>query len=345
MPSCTRWSCEGFVVAVLAGMALGGMTDAAASELVEHRTVFAFTDREITESSGLVDGGPLLFTVNDSGDGPVVYAVDKASGNTVAVTTYSSESVADVEALAPGPGGVLWVGDIGDNNRNRDSIDVYQVRGLGAATSGDKQVDAAKFALVYPDSPHDAETLLVHPDTGRLYVVTKEITGGSVYAAPRTLDEGSTNRLRQVGQVPGLVTDGSFRPDGEQVMLRSYGGAAVLSFPGLREVGSMQLPPQRQGEGLAIGKSGKIYLSTEGVYSKVLQILLPPALSRALGSPAPETTLPPSSEQSRTRESQDAVGYSSDDWGGLWVAAGVLLVTVAGWLWLTFFRRRGRRIG
>jgi len=340
MPGSRRCLRGSILGAVLTGISLGGTTAAVGVEEVEHRTVFAFTDREITESSGLVDRGTLMFTVNDSGDGPVVYTVDKSSGDTLAATEYSSAQVSDVEALAPGPGGVLWVGDIGDNNGDRASIDVYQLRGLGEAASGDEQVDAATFALVYPDAPHDAEALLAHPRTGRLYVVTKDVLGGSVYAAPRTLEPGSGNRLAQVGQVPGLVTDGSFLPDGRHIMLRSYGGAAVYTFPDLQEVGSMQLPPQEQGEGLAIGESGKIYLSTEGAHSEVLQILMPPAVSRAIGTPVPATTLPPSSGRSPAAERPTSDGYVTGDETGLLVAAGILAVTVAGWLTFTVARRR-----
>ncbi len=342
MPGSRRWLCRSLLGVVLTGTSFGGTTAAADVEKVEHRTVFAFTDREITESSGLVDRGRLMFTVNDSGGGSVIYAVDKSSGDTLAATTYSSEQVSDVEALAPGPDGQIWVGDIGDNDRDRTSIDVYELRGLEGA-SGEEQVDAAKFTLVYPDPPHDAEALLVHPRTGQLYVVTKDLLGGSVYAAPSALEPGSANRLKLVGQVRGLVTDGSFLPDGRHIMLRSYRGAAVHTFPGLREVGSMELPPQEQGEGLAIGKSGKIYLSTEGAYSDVLQILLPPAVSRVIGTPSAATTLPPSSRRSATAERPTSGGYVTGGGPWLWVAAGVLALTVAGWLAFTVARRQSRR--
>jgi len=354
VPGSRRWSGRGGLAALVAGMVLGGTAAPVGAEEVEHRTVFTFTDRDITESSGLVDRGPLMFTVNDSGDGPVVYAVAKSSGDTVTTTTYSSETVTDVEALAPGPDGVVWVADIGDNNEERSAVSFYRVLPLGgrepraAAAEGQEQqleesVSAEKFDLVYPDSPHNAEALLVHPDTGRLYVVTKNVTGGTVYAAPQRLDSGSANRLQEVGRVPGLVTDGSFLPDGKHIMLRSYGSAAAYTFPGLSQVANVDLPAQQQGEGLAIGSDGDIYLSTEGAYSDVLQILLPPAVAKSLGELAPETALPPSSPDPAVQEPASG-SLSADDAVWLWVAAGILVVTIAGWLLFTA-SRRGRRRG
>lgn len=353
MPGSRRWSCGGGLAAVVAGTVLGGAAAPVGAEEVEHRTVFTFTDRDITESSGLVDRGPVMFTVNDSGDGPVVYTVAKSSGDTVVATTYSSETATDVEALAPGRGGAVWVADIGDNNEERSSVSVFRVAPLGgreprvAAEEGQEQkleesVSAEKFDLVYPDSPNNAEALLVHPDTGRLYVVTKSVTGGTIYAAPERLDPGSANRLKEVGQVPGLVTDGSFLPDGKHIMLRSYGSAAAYTFPGLSQVADVDLPAQQQGEGLAISSDGDIYLSTEGAYADVLQILLPPAASKVLGEPAPDTALPPSAPDPAVQEPASS-SLSADDAVWLWVAVGILVLTIAGWLLLTASRRgRGR---
>ncbi len=96
-------------VALAAVSVAAGTADVASADEVGHRTVFSYTDEAIIESSGLVARGEVMFTVNDSGDGPVLYAVDGGSGDTVGVTTYAAE-VSDVEAVAPGRGGAVWVG-------------------------------------------------------------------------------------------------------------------------------------------------------------------------------------------------------------------------------------------
>lgn len=326
---------------LVAAAALAGTTDAAVADEVEHRTVFTFDDRDITESSGLVAREGVMFTVNDSGADPVVYAVDSRSGDTVGVTTYSSDDVSDVEAVAPGPDGSLWVGDIGDNDQERSTVDAYRVP-IGQPRA-DSDTDAEKYPLAYPDGPQNAETLLVNPRNGRMYVVSKAVVGGTVYAAPAAPEQDTVNTLRAVGGVPGLVTDGAFFPDGRHVVLRTYATAAVYTFPELREVGRMDLPAQEQGEAVAVDGRGRVFLSTEGAFTDVLQILLPQQIRAALGHEGP-TALPtrPAAPEDRTAD-PTSDRLSTDEGDGVWVAGGVLLVTLAGWLFLTASRRRGRR--
>ncbi len=62
---------------------------------------------------------------------------------------------------------------------------------------GNKDLDGPIYDLVYPDGPHNAETLMTDPTTGRLYVATKEVLGGTLYAAPSNLDpDGTTSSSR-----------------------------------------------------------------------------------------------------------------------------------------------------
>jgi hypothetical protein len=259
-----------FAVGLVAAVAVGGAVAQDVAEDVAVRTALTLQDEEIDESSGVVVRGERLYTVNDSGDGPHVYAVDRRSGETVAVTTYDDEDPVDVEALAAGRGGTLWVGDIGDNSRARGSVTVHRL------VPREGMVEAASFDLTYPDGPHDAETLLVHPRTGRLLVVTKRpVIGGTVYRAPATLSEGDVHRLQPVASVPGMVTDGTFVAGGRRVLLRTYGSAALYTYPGFEQLTDIELPEQEQGEGIAVGEDGTVYLTTEGAGSDVLAMRLP----------------------------------------------------------------------
>ena len=120
------------------------------------------------------------------------------------------------------------MGDTGDNRRARDSITVLRVP-YGPT---DQEVTPAAYELVYPGRVHDAETLLADPRTGQLFVVSKDIFGGTIYAAPRKLSADRPNRLRAVGDGFTFATDGSFFPDGRHYIVRGYTDAAVYSFPG-----------------------------------------------------------------------------------------------------------------
>jgi hypothetical protein len=290
---------------------------------VPGRTLFSLADDRVIESSGLVDRGDVVYTTNDSGDDAVLYGVDPGTGRTVSTTTYA-DAVEDVEDLAPGAGGTVWVGDTGDNRRHRDDIAVYRV----TPGEGDTDGPAPRYTLAYPDGPHDAETLLVSPRTRRVLVVSKSAFGGIVYAAPRHLEQGARpNRLRPFARVSGLVTDGAFLPDGRHVVLRTYGTASVYTFPGFGLVGTVRLPSQPQGEGISVGATGRVLLSSEGVHAEVLQVTLPAALT---APDAPVTRPAEPVPASAGRPPAEHTGPARGPWDWLAIAAVGVVIVAAG---------------
>jgi hypothetical protein len=299
----------------------------AAPAAPEGKVVFSFQDPEIVESSGLVATGDLFLTVNDSGDGGRVFVVDR-SGKTVGTTAWTDDPQ-DTESLAPAGPGEVWVGDTGDNRRGRDSITVLRV----PYGTTDQEVTPAAYELVYPDRAHDAETLMANPRTGQLFVVSKDIFGGTIYAAPRRLSADHPNRLRPVGEGFSFATDGSFFPDGRHYIVRGYTSAAVYSFPDHERLDSFQLPPQQQGEGIAVGPDDRIYLSSEGQHSEVLRVRLPAEVAESMvAADEPPTAVP---------EESDAEDDEDDDAGPLWpwaLGGGIAFAVGAGWL----LRRRGQ---
>lgn len=264
--------------------------------------VFRFADSEIVESSGLVIDGDRAYTVNDSGDTGRVFTVDMTTGETVGVTFWA-DGPDDVEALAPAGAGHVWVGDIGDNSASRDSIEVTRV----PVGEGDLTVDEETIDLVYPDGARDAEALLVHPVTGRLYVATKGIFGGELYAAPPELADDAPNTLGLIGETAGVVTDGAFFPDGEHLILRTYTGAVVYSFPSLELVGAFDLPRQEQGEGIAAPSDRFVYLSSEGQQAPVLKVPVPAEI-RAELSPTPTASATASASTAPTSGATEPTG-------------------------------------
>lgn len=251
----------------------------AAAPSGEGRVVFEFGDPEIVESSGLVVADGLFLTTNDSGDSGRVFVVDPETGRTVGVTRWSDHPV-DVESLAPAGNGEVWVGDTGDNTAARDSISLTRV----PVGRSDLSIEPESYRLVYPDGPQDAETLLRDPGSGRLYVVSKNVFGGTIYRAPRSLSAERANRLVALGGVAPIATDGAFFPDGKHFVLRDYSRAIIYSFPGLEEVGSFGLPDQQQGEGIAVDVDGNVFVSTEGQFSEVLGVPVPAAIRSELAA-------------------------------------------------------------
>ncbi len=244
----------------------------------EAEVVTTFRDPAIAESSGLVVLGDRWVTVNDSGDSGRIFVVDPKTGRTERTITYHSSAV-DVEALAPEGDEVVWVGDIGDNLARRDHISLYRVPLDGGKVT--------RIDLRYPDGPRDAETLLRHPVSGDLFVLSKQVLGGTVYRVPA---KGTgTRTLVPLGRAPALLTDGGFSADGSRVYLRNYGRAFQLDWPSWEVRDSMTLPRQRQGEALAVEPGGTLLLGSEGRDEPVLRIPVFPVPRKSESDTSPTT--------------------------------------------------------
>ena len=201
----------------------------------------------------------------------------------------------DVEALAPAGPRAVCVGDIGDNDRERDEVVVYRV----PVGRGQLDVEPDSFRLAYPDGPHDAESLFADR-AGRLHLITKSFGGGTVYRAPKRLQPSGVNVLEPVGSVRGYVTDAALLRGGRYLLVRSLQQATVYSMPDLEPVGSFALPWQPQGEGVSVGPDGRIRISTEGAGTPVYEVQLPAAVARTMRNPqaptasaSPEAVDPP----------------------------------------------------
>ncbi|MCM2412529.1 WD40 repeat domain-containing protein [Streptomyces sp. RKAG290] len=238
---------------------------------------FTIEDPRITESSGLAASRAhpgIYWTHNDSEDGPYVYAVDSRTGKTVATITMKGVGAPrDVEAISLGPDGNLYVGDIGDNlDGSWDHVWIYRFpepKELRNAT-----VRATQFDVKYADGARNAEALMVHPKTGRVYIASKKEGGGGLYEGPAKLTAGSDNVFRRVGEVP-WVTDGAFSPDGTQLVLRSYFSARGYAFKNgrLGKDYPVQAPLLGQAESVTYTADGSaLMFGSEGEQSDVVRV-------------------------------------------------------------------------
>lgn len=264
---------------------------------------FTITDPRIKESSGLAASRihpGVYWTHNDSDDGPYVYAVDSATGKTVArVTLTGVGRPRDVEAISLGPDGQLYVGDIGDNRDGTwDHVWIY--RFPEPKQLGDVTVKAAQFTVRYADGPRNAEALMVHPVTGRVYIASKHERTGGLYEGPERLSAGGANVFRRVADVP-WVTDGAFSPDGSRLALRGYFAARTYPWKDGRPEGEgerVDAPWQGQAESATYTVDGSaLMFGAEGEASRVVAVPLAgasgaPSASPKPGSPADAAPLP-----------------------------------------------------
>ncbi|OYW74587.1 MAG: hypothetical protein B7Z37_17175 [Verrucomicrobia bacterium 12-59-8] len=212
------------------------------------KQVAILEDKRIKESSGLALGvrDPAIFwTVNDSGGEPCVFAIDR-SGKTRAKVRVRDAANFDWEDIASGKDEqgtpTLFIGDIGDNLFIRSTIQVYQIpepeiNAVGLPVAETETAAPQIWRANYPDGRRNAESLLVHPQTRRLYILTKTDDGKcALYAFPQPLQPKVSMVLEKVADLafPALIrvgkrphdncmtTGACFAPDGSRMVVSTY---------------------------------------------------------------------------------------------------------------------------
>ncbi len=245
---------------------------------------------QLDELSGLAVSAKqpgVVFAHNDSGDSPRLFALD-SFGRLLAELRLPGAQAVDWEDMAAGPCGngqrCLFLGDIGDNLRQRTSYTLYRV--LEPLVPTDPQAQAAELSLpfdrlpfIYPNNErHNAETLLVHPVTGEVYIVTKETAGtpSRVFRFPSPLTPEAQMTLIDLGpaSVPQpsdvLVTGGAIHPCGGSVLLRLYNRVVELraapdaGFETVFRAAPVEAPSaidEPQGEAVTWGVDGQSYFT------------------------------------------------------------------------------------
>jgi hypothetical protein len=246
----------------------------------EAELLLRFTDPRISESSGLAlspTRDDIVYTHNDSDAAPEFFAVG-LDGQTRARYVLRGAAARDWEGMAasvdPRTGrGVLWFADIGDNFDGAwPDISVYRV--MEPDTLRDATLPATRYRFRYEDGGRNAEGIMVHPRTGRLYIVSKEFSG-SIYQAPARLRTDRVNVLRRVGPAPIMATDAAYAPDGSSFVIRTYFSATVYRAPG-EQLARVSMPPLDQAESITYTKDGTALLTgTEGANSPVYRVPLP----------------------------------------------------------------------
>jgi hypothetical protein len=274
----------------------------------EPKKLFTIHDARIDESSGLAKSQKyvgLWWTVNDSGDTARVFGIN-ASGKVKAELSFKAP-VKDVEAIAVDRDGTIYIADIGDNKVNRDMIEVYTIpepTKLADATN----VKFHRYDFKYPDGAHDAETLLIAPETNQMFFVTKVAKGlGGFYAGPDQASREGTNELTKLADGPAGVTDGTFLPDGQTVVLRSYVDIARVAWGETPKVVGRATTPLAQGESVAIGPDGtdSVLVGSEGKASAVYQMSVPAAKGAATTPTATPTSKNAAADSGTTKKSHN----------------------------------------
>lgn len=244
----------------------------------------------LDEVSGLVKSRrhEVFWVHNDSGDAPRLYAVgpDGSDRGTFEVEGADAVDWEDMTLVPMEEGGdFLVLGDIGDNDKERESVQLYRVREPvpGTATS----VQAERMIVRYPEGKaRNAESLFVDPTSSVLYILTKSKKGrsrllqvGAFTAGEVEAREVAEVQLSDRGDNP-KATAADVSPDRAWLAVRTY--STVWAFPVdgtfeealTRTPCRWNVPREPQGEALAFVEGG-LALISEGVGANVHFVPLP----------------------------------------------------------------------
>ena len=246
------------------------------------RQVGKIQTKLITEASGIVASRKnpgILWVHNDSGNSARIYAVNE-DGSLLMTCRIDGARCRDWEDIAIGPGpdkghDYLYIGDIGDNRARYKSVIIYRVQEPKVDPNGtqtDIQIGPAEaIELVYPDGPKDAETLMVDPTNGDIYIVSKRKVFCRVYYAASDELTQKPVRLSQVAVLPwALAVGGDISPDGKYIIVRSLYHASLwirqkdqpLWQAFSQKPLNIQLMPELQGEAICFDAKGQGFFTT-----------------------------------------------------------------------------------
>jgi len=261
----------------------------------------AIANAKAAEASGLaasiVNPG-LLWTINDSENEPVVFALGPQGQNlgAIYVVGAANRDWEDLAVFEMDGQPLLLIADVGDNKSRRPEVTLYVMAEPRIEAPGQPASAAVawQMRLRYPDGPRDCEAVAVDPQAKMVYLLSKRTRPPVLYAAdlrPTAADAVVTVRrlvelpliekahedLPPAGPVNALFgsqpTAMDLSPDNRQALVLTYQGLCLFRRgPGQTWTEALAakplftaLPPLKQAEGACFGRSADaVWVTSEG---------------------------------------------------------------------------------
>lgn len=248
----------------------------------------------LDESSGAamsVEHPGVLYTINDSGNDPVLYAFD-TTGVARGMWVVRRASNVDWEAAATGrctgsratAPSCVYLGDVGDNGLERRAVIIYRAPEPALlAAGGVSELEVDSIFVRYSDGPHNVEAMYIAPD-GAVILLNKERRRTPAGATrptmlyrvdPAAWDSAGVAIAQLVDSLPIMpraasahqVTDASLAIDGRTLAVRTYATVYLFTVDPATGVPRHDVPytacdiralGEPQGEGVGIvGRRGE----------------------------------------------------------------------------------------
>lgn len=244
-------------------------------------------NKELEEISGLAFSqkhSNLIYVHTDSGGEAAVYMLDSL-GQELGKISLQGAFNRDWEdiAVGPGPNGLsyVFVGEIGDNAGIHPEICIYRFPEPSAISKTSK-VKPDILRLNYPGGARDAETLMIDPKTGDIYLVSKRDEQNTLYWVSGTAFNQGKAILKELGKFEFTsAVAGDISADGSKILIKNYYGIYYWDRkPGERVEDAMRKAPKRlpyipepQGEAIGFNSDASAFYTLSEKRYKIIPTL------------------------------------------------------------------------
>lgn len=192
-------------------------------------------NNKLRETSGLLWWNDLVWTFNDSGGQPALYAIDSATGNIVKTVQITNASNVDWEDIAQDDN-FVYIGDFGNNaSGNRKNLRIYKVskndinasNAVTATVINFSYSDQTDFTAAAANHTNfDCEAMIAYSDSLFLFSKNWIDFHSRLYALPKTSGTYIAEKRAELN-VQGLITGATILPAKKTIVLSGY--STVLS--------------------------------------------------------------------------------------------------------------------
>ena len=185
---------------------------------------------EVNETSGLFFHNGRLWTHNDSGGKPILYALDTTTFEVVQKVTLSNAKNKDWEDVCT-DGETVFVGDFGNNNGNRKNLRIFTFPLSAIPDEGDASVTVDSIRFSFGDQTnfekrryeHDFDCEAMFTSEDYLYLLSKGWETGTtrLYRLPKT----AGNHVAEVVNgfdSQGLITGADYDSENRILVVVGY---------------------------------------------------------------------------------------------------------------------------
>ena len=238
----------------------------------------------------------IFFTINDSGNDPLLFALDTANRDRGVWRIVNADNV-DWEAASVGPcsaGAAAWcvyIGDVGDNEAHHRSRKIYRVAEPKVMEPGRREsLRAERLTFEYPNGPQDVEAMYAARNGDVLLIAKRPRLDATRRPLPALVYRLPASAWAEKGRVvaelvdslpiaPGsapfrLITDAALSPDAKHLAVRTYMQLYVFATDSstgrvnhevLAAVCNLLTVNEAQGEGVTwADNAGRFLFTTEG---------------------------------------------------------------------------------